>query len=137
MLCQFMKKENAHECRVKFTLKSQLTIHVASVHEGKKAPQMWLMSYRFFNKKQLEQTHRLQFMRKRSFSTMVAVTLALQAKEIEIIHRLFLVIAMYCQASSINHSTYHVTSWLGIIPKVCSIVGSNSLETTYILFKLR
>ena len=25
------------------------------------------------------------------------------AKEIEIIHRLFLVIAMYCQASSMNH----------------------------------
>ena len=56
---QFMKKENAHECRVKFTLKSQLTIHVASVHEEKKAPQMCLMCYQFFNKKQLEQTHRL------------------------------------------------------------------------------
>ena len=120
---QLMKKENAHECavcRVKFTLKSRLKIHVSSVYEGKKAPEMWLMCYQFFNKKQLEQTHRLQFMRKRSFSTMVAVTLALQAKEIEIIHRLFLVIAMYCQASSINHSTSHVTSWLGIIEKVCS-----------------
>ena len=35
MLYQFMKKENAHECRVKFTLKSQLTIHVSSVHEEK------------------------------------------------------------------------------------------------------
>jgi hypothetical protein len=47
-------------------------------------------------------------------------TLFVLPKGIEIIHRLFLVIAMYCQASSINHSTSHATSWLGIIHKECS-----------------
>jgi hypothetical protein len=38
-------------------------------------------------------------------------------KEIQIILRLFLVIAMYYQASSINHSTSHVASWLGRKPR--------------------
>ena len=91
------------------------------------------------------------------------------------IPRLFLVITIYCQASSsqkkINHSTYHAASWLGREPKYSKVpiirtgtyassavhtmycrtgpsygtynrnfrvhaVGSNSLETTYILFEL-
>ena len=34
-----------------------------------------------------------------------------------------------------NHSTSHVASWLGRKPYVHA-VGSNSLETTYILFEL-
>ena len=41
-------------------------------------------------------------------------------KETQIILRLFLVIAMYCQASSshsINHSTSHIVTWLGKKPK--------------------
>ena len=38
-------------------------------------------------------------------------------KEIQIILRSFLVIAMYCQASSSNHSTSHVASWLGRKPR--------------------
>ena len=38
-------------------------------------------------------------------------------KEIQIILRLFLVIAMYCQASSINHSTSYVASWQGRKPR--------------------
>ena len=40
-------------------------------------------------------------------------------KEIQIKLRLFLflVIAMYCQASSINHSTSHVASWLERQPR--------------------
>ena len=38
-------------------------------------------------------------------------------KEIEIIHRLFLVITMYCQASSMNHSTCHIASWLERKPR--------------------
>ena len=48
-------------------------------------------------------------------------------KEIEIVHRLFLIIAMYCQASSsqFNESL-----------NLPHAVGSNSLKTTYILFKL-
>ena len=56
-------------------------------------------------------------------------------KEIEIIHRLFLVIAMYCQASLINHSTSHVASWLGRKPRYMQYVSSNSLEITYVLFQ--
>ena len=47
----------------------------------------------------------------------VLKVLALKLKEILIIIMLFLVIAMYCQASSINHSTSNVASWLGIIQK--------------------
>ena len=43
----------------------------------------------------------------------VLKVLALKLKEILIIIMLFLVIAMYCQASSINHSTSNVASWLG------------------------
>ena len=39
------------------------------------------------------------------------------SKEIQIILRLFLVIVMYCQASSINHSTSHVASWQGRKPR--------------------
>ena len=43
-------------------------------------------------------------------------------KEIQIILRLFLVIALYCQASSIkpnkiNHSTSRIASWLGRKPR--------------------
>ena len=56
-------------------------------------------------------------------------------KEIEILHRLFLVISMYCQASLINHSTSHVASWLGRKPRYMQYVGSNSLEITYVLFQ--
>ena len=58
-----------------------------------------------------------------------------RSKEIEIIHMLFLVIAMYCQNQfkpvSINDSTSHVTSWLGRKPRYMHAVGSNSLELTY------
>jgi hypothetical protein len=62
-------------------------------------------------------------------------------KDIEMILRLFLVIAMYCQGSSsqkksILHSTSSIVSWLGRKPKYVYAVGSNSLETTYILFEL-
>ena len=39
-----------------------------------------------------------------------------RSKEIEIIHMLFLVIAMYYQASSIESLTSHVASWLGRKP---------------------
>ena len=39
------------------------------------------------------------------------------SKEIQMILRLFLVIAMYCQASSINHSISHVDSWRGRKPR--------------------
>ena len=39
------------------------------------------------------------------------------SKEIQMILRLFLVIAMYSQASSINHSTSHVASWRGRKPR--------------------
>ena len=59
-----------------------------------------------------------------------------KTKEIQIILRLFLVLAMYCQASSINHSTFHIASWVGRKPKYKNAVGSNSLEITYILFEL-
>ena len=38
-------------------------------------------------------------------------------KEIQIILRLFLVIAMYCQANLINQSTSHVASWWGRKPR--------------------
>ena len=41
-------------------------------------------------------------------------------QEILITHRLFLVIAIYRQASLVNHSTSHVASWPGMIQKECS-----------------
>ena len=45
-------------------------------------------------------------------------------KEIQIIHRLFLVFDMYCQAPSMS-------------PSICfHAVSSDPLETTYILFEL-
>ena len=43
---------------------------------------------------------------------------------------------MYYQASSINHSTSHIASWLGRKPRYAHPVGNNSLETTYILLEL-
>ena len=56
-----------------------------------------------------------------SFGTIRAVfvidLIVLTNKEIQIILRLFLVFTMYCQASSINHSTSHVASWLGRKPR--------------------
>ena len=60
------------------------------------------------------------------------------SKEIQIINRLFLDIAMYCQASSsqFNQSLNLSASWLGRVPRYVHAVGSNSLETTYILFQL-
>ena len=60
------------------------------------------------------------------------------AKEIQIIHRLFLVIAMYCQASSsqLNESINLSRCQLAGKEAQVHAVGSNSLETTYILFKL-
>ena len=56
-------------------------------------------------------------------------------KEIKIILRLFLVIAMYCQGSSsqiksVTQPLLLLASWEG------SLSTSNSLETTYILFEL-
>ena len=39
------------------------------------------------------------------------------SKEIQMILRLFVVIAMYCQDSSINHSISRVDSWLGRKPR--------------------
>ena len=52
--------------------------------------------------------------------------------------RLFLVIAMYCQGSSsqiksITQPLPLLASWEG---SLVHAVGSNSLETTYILFEL-
>ena len=59
-------------------------------------------------------------------------------KEIEIIHRLFLVIAMYCRANSsqFNQSLNLPCYYLAGHNSKGIAVGSNSLETTYILFKL-
>ena len=53
------------------------------------------------------------------------------------IHRLFLVIAMYCQASSsqFNESLNLPRCQLAGKEAQVHAVGSNSLETTYILFK--
>ena len=48
------------------------------------------------------------------------------SREIQIIHRLFLVIAMYCQASSMNHYTSHVVVDLRIL---LSLSASVSLYT--------
>ena len=56
-----------------------------------------------------------------------------KAKEIEIIHRLFLVIAMYFQASSINHSTSHVASWLGRKPRYMQQVAIHQKQPIYYL----
>ena len=54
------------------------------------------------------------------------------------IHRLFLIIAMYCQASSshLNESLNLPRCQLAGHKAQVHAVGSNSLETTYILFKL-
>ena len=60
-----------------------------------------------------------------------------QVKEIEIIHRLFLVIAMYCQASSSQFKPVQsITQPPTLLAGWVHAVGSNSLETTYILFEL-
>ena len=61
-----------------------------------------------------------------------------QHKEIQIILRLFLVIAMYCQASSsqFNQSLNLLHCQLAGKEAQVHAVGSNSLETTYILFEL-
>ena len=40
------------------------------------------------------------------------------------------------QAGFFNHSSCDVASWLGRKPRYVHAVGSNSLETTYILFEL-
>ena len=60
-----------------------------------------------------------------------------KAKEIEIIHRLFLVIAMYFQASlsQFNESLNLPCCQLAGKETQVHAVGSNSLETTYILFQ--
>ena len=78
------------------------------------------------------------------FSYVTNGRLKLQAKEIQIMHRLFLVIAMYSQATSMNLKQIENTSvsicfclTLGLFDSVCfNAVTSNSLETTYILFEL-
>ena len=59
-------------------------------------------------------------------------------KEIQIILRLFLVIAVYCQASSsqFNQSLNLPHCQLAGKETQVHAVGSNSLETTYILFEL-
>ena len=59
-------------------------------------------------------------------------------KEIEIIHRLFLVIAMYCQSRSSQFNESLNLPRCQVAGKEAQVhaVGSNSLETTYILFKL-
>ena len=61
------------------------------------------------------------------------------AKEIKMILRLFLVVAVYCQGSSsqIKSNTQPLPLLDGLQESLgtCSI-GSNSLETTYILFEL-
>ena len=55
-------------------------------------------------------------------------------KEIEIIHGLFVVIAMYCQVSSSQFQS--ITQPPTLLTDWEEGLGSNSLETTYILFKL-
>ena len=55
-------------------------------------------------------------------------------KEIEIILRLFRVIAMYCQGSSSQIKA--LTQPFPLLAGLEGSLGSNSLETTYILFEL-
>ena len=62
--------------------------------------------------------------------------IAFQSKEIQIILRLFLVIAMYCQlvqASSINHSTSQVASYLGWKPRYMQQVAIHQKQPIYYL----
>ena len=63
-------------------------------------------------------------------------------KEIEIIHRLFLVIAMYftvqpVQASSMNHQTSYVASWLGRKTRYMQQVAVHQKQPIYYLNFLR
>ena len=59
-------------------------------------------------------------------------------KDIQIVLRLFLVMAMYCQASSSQFYQSLNLSGCQLAGKEAQVhaVGSNSIETTYILFEL-